>query len=284
MGIPWTPVWQGVGIIWPVIRGGDTDLLAIAVSASRSGFAVWQVGDAGLDTGLAGAPDLYLEFRQGLRVAGEGGVFVERDLDFRVGQLLQHAEHIELGFVHRMFDFLDVDAPELLAPMIEALLRCIRRAAPQASAIPGFATARTSKKQRLYSCTRGFGGTEERHRAPGTHVAAPCPHLWIRYCSDVATQVVPSSTALTFLVSESGVYGFCRKATSFRKMPCRTTVSSVLPLVYNTFIFGNADRKDSANCRPPMPGITTSVISRSMGPRNSSATSIASLPSAAVRT
>jgi hypothetical protein len=55
------------------------------------------VGDAGPDPGLTRAPDLYLEFPQRLRVAREGGIFVKRDLELRVGQFFQHTEHIERG-------------------------------------------------------------------------------------------------------------------------------------------------------------------------------------------
>ena len=74
------------------------------------GCRCWaRVGGAGPDTGLAGAPDLCLEFPQSLRVAGEGGTFVERDL--HGGSASHDPELIELGFVHRMFDLRDVDGP-----------------------------------------------------------------------------------------------------------------------------------------------------------------------------
>jgi hypothetical protein len=73
------------------------------------------MGEAGPDSGLAGAPDLYLEFPQGRRVAGEVGNFVERNLKVGIRQIFQHAKHIELGFILWVFNLFDVDAPEPLA-------------------------------------------------------------------------------------------------------------------------------------------------------------------------
>src|ERR1017187_9976432 len=139
MGIPWTPVWQGGGITGVELARGDWDLFAVG-QQFRSCCPAGGSGRCRADPGPAGAPDPLVEFRQDLRVAGEGGIFVEWDLELRVGQFLQHAEHIKLGFVHGVFDLLDQNAPELLAPVIEALLRGIppgHAGVPAATNIPG---------------------------------------------------------------------------------------------------------------------------------------------------
>jgi hypothetical protein len=68
-----------------------------------------------------------------------------------------------------------------------------RRAAPQAGAIPGFATARPSKKQRLYSCTRGFGGPrrDTEHRERTSRRRAPI-------CGFATALMAPRATGSTF--------------------------------------------------------------------------------------
>ena len=77
------------------------DPFAVAATATfRSCCPAGGSGRCRTDPGPARAPDPFVEFPQRLRIAGEGGIFVERDLELRVGQLFQHAEHIELGFVH----------------------------------------------------------------------------------------------------------------------------------------------------------------------------------------
>lgn len=71
MWIAWTPVRHGEGIIAVTLARGIR-IYSRSPVRRRSGLAVRlaEVGDAWPDPGLAGAPDLYLEFPQGLRVAG----------------------------------------------------------------------------------------------------------------------------------------------------------------------------------------------------------------------
>src|ERR1035441_2620131 len=74
-----------------------------------------------------------------------------------------------------------------------------------------------------------------------------------------------SRVSRTFCARPTGVKGFCKNAVPFRTPSLRTT-SCVCPDMNMTFRPGRSLRAPSASSRPPSSGMTTSDISRSMGP------------------
>src|ERR1035441_1688559 len=71
---------------------------------------------------IARTPSVLIQLEQILRISGKLGIFSKGDLELRIRQLFQHSEDIELRLIDRVFDFLNVHALELLAPVVEALL------------------------------------------------------------------------------------------------------------------------------------------------------------------
>src|ERR1017187_5340610 len=77
---------------------------------------------AGSDAGLARAPDPLIEFRERHSRTSKPRFSMERNHEFWLRKLFENSEYVERLFVGRVLDLLDVDAAELFAPVIEALL------------------------------------------------------------------------------------------------------------------------------------------------------------------
>src|ERR1035441_5771686 len=117
MGIPGSPVWPGWGL-WPPGSRWGYGLYPRVPVQQCSGLAVRrpEMGEAGSDSGLAGAPDLYLDFPHGRRVS------------YRIGSVLA-VPHLST-----------------MTPVIRTLPRAFevfcRHAGPSASVVHTLATLR----------------------------------------------------------------------------------------------------------------------------------------------
>src|SRR5438034_216340 len=73
--------------------------------------------------GIRLGPHFGIVFRQVSAIAGETRIAIERNLKLWVRQFFHNIENVPMQrrLVHRVLYGLDVDVPELLSPMVEAL-------------------------------------------------------------------------------------------------------------------------------------------------------------------
>ena len=91
-------------------------------------------------------------------IAGERGIRIEGDFKPGIGKLLHHVKHVppRFHFVRRVFDRLNKNIPELLTPMIEALLFAVPTGDGRISAAPFVVSAIPEMFFRQYRTPRDF--------------------------------------------------------------------------------------------------------------------------------
>src|ERR1700733_9194230 len=108
----------------------------------------------------------------------------------------------------------------------------------------------------------------------------PCETLWPPWLSISESEFyrrpyLPSSVDRTFSARSTLVKGFCNSFTPGSSTLCCITMSSVYPVMYTILVCGRLLRIFSANCRPLIPGMMTSVNNKLIGSLKLSEASIA---------